>query len=568
MPTRIARRYVVREEIGRGGMGVVYRARDEKFDAEVAVKVLTAKASADAAERLKREAKLGNLLGKQDGLVRALDWGRLQNGSYYLVIDYVDGARDLDLRLGSLVERVERVYAAATLVRKAHEAGVLHRDVKPANFLLDRKGKLYLTDFGIAKRIDEVEARQQPPAMTLEETQPATLSPELTAANVGLGTPYYMPPEQFENAAGVDVRADVYALGVMLFQALTGSVPYPGRHPAEVYGRVMKARYGTEERPSTRKHLRTIPAALDRVVTQALAPVAEDRFPSVAALMEALDAANWRAGLAGVSPLNPEEDGEAPTVAFSASGGKARPSTTGSPGLTVDQDASSTIEELARPTVPSDRCPGCGHEPLHGDLCPACGADVIALRTQSRLEFKRAKAQSAEAERERAERARISGASLDYGGLQIPKIAWFVIGLMVITGVALNVDWGTRRLPPEPSSAQQPPRDPAEDPDEEVTLVDSPTLTDPYELGGKEREAYDLFLAAHQSWIKWNAYDNVEGDPRDAVLLEVPELAKAFDRYSLGVSDDEPETQARTRRYSFRCVGSADPEVRARVPAD
>lgn len=556
MPRKIANRYLVHEEIGRGGMGVVYRALDEKFDAEVAVKVLSSNmASAGAVARLRREAKLGNLLGRQDGLVRALDWGRLKNGKHYLVIDYVPGAKDLDLRQGPLVTRVRRLREAAALVDKAHTAGVLHRDIKPANFLLDRAGKLHLTDFGIAKRVDDPAAADDDEpldddANTLVDVKPG---PQLTGKNVGLGTPFFMPPEQFEDAASVDARADVYALGVMLFLALTGEYPFPGKSPPEVYKAVMKARYGSGDPPSVRDHLRTIPAALDRVVARALAPNRDERFATVAELLAALDKANWEAGLKGISPLGSAGASDQATLAAE----RTAPEFQAPAPTPLPTDHQETVDE--------DRCPGCGHTPLRGALCPACGADVIALRTQSRLEFKRAEAERQERAQRLQQRREVSGASLDYGGFQIPKIAWFVVGLMVVSGILLNVDWSKTEPDAKPDAADTAGDEPG--PDEPVELVDADELTYPEELEGAEARAYELFLSAHGSWLKWTSYENTV-DPEAEVLTEVPDLER-FESYTLEDPEDGlPTTTCRTRRYTFRCAGDETPEIYARVPAD
>jgi len=555
MPRKIANRYLLHEEIGRGGMGVVYRALDEKFDAEVAVKVLSSNmASAGAVERLRREAKLGNLLGRQDGLVRALDWGRLKNGKHYLVIDYVPGAKDLDLRQGSLVSRVRRLHEAAELVHKAHSAGVLHRDIKPANFLLDRAGKLHLTDFGIAKRVDDSAADD--PLDDEGDTQvDAKPGPQLTGKNVGLGTPFFMPPEQFEDAASVDARADVYALGVMLFLALTGEYPFPGKSPPEVYKAVMQARYGSGDPPSVRDHLRTIPAALDRIVARALAPNREERFATVAELLAALDAANWEAGLKGISPLG--------------SAGASDQATLAAERTAPDFQAPAPAPTAHQETVDANRCPGCGHTPLRGDLCPACGADVISLRTQSRLKFKRAEAERQARAQRLQQRREVSGASIDYGGFQIPKIAWFVVGLMVVSGILLNVDWSKAEADAKPDATDTATENPDETPDdgEPVELVDAEELTYPEDLEGADARAFELFLLAHGSWLKWSSYENATGR-EDEVLAEVPEL-ESFESYELDDPDDGPATTTcRTRRYTFRCRGDGAPEIRARVPAD
>ncbi|MBL4847150.1 MAG: protein kinase [Planctomycetes bacterium] len=156
----VAGRYRVKEELARGGMGVVYRATDERFDVDVALKVTLAMDGSGTAYRgrFKREARVGNLLGRQAGFVRALDWGAL-DGGLYLAMDLVPGATELDLAAGPLEERLERLAEVAELVQVTHEAGIVHRDLKPANVLIDSAGLVALADFGLAKVVAETEER-------------------------------------------------------------------------------------------------------------------------------------------------------------------------------------------------------------------------------------------------------------------------------------------------------------------------------------------------------------------------------------------------------------------------
>jgi serine/threonine-protein kinase len=270
LPT-IARRYKLERVLGQGGMGKVYLARDEKFGSPVALKVATACGQDfDAFKaRFVREARIGHKLGRTEGFVRALDWGELPDSRLYLAMDLVPGARPLDLCEGSLEERVVRLREAAGLVVRAHARGVIHRDLKPENFLRGGDGKLWLADFGLAKVLGEKELAKDG---------------ALTQTGVGMGTPRYMPPEQFEDVKGVDARADVYALGVMLFVALAGKPPFDGSvlAIASAHERVRAGRTASP-RPGG-------PAALEDLCLRAIALERDARLESAGAFVAGLDA--------------------------------------------------------------------------------------------------------------------------------------------------------------------------------------------------------------------------------------------------------------------------------------
>ncbi len=213
----IADRYRIKGQIGSGGTSRVFEATDTKFEVPVALKLSTPP-DLDYDEfllRFKREAKIGRLLGRRSSrFVRALDWGEHHGDSLYLVMDLVEGAKDLDLHSGPLPARIERLVRAAELVHEVHEIGIVHRDIKPANFLTDVSGRIHLADFGLAKLLDE-------------SVKDFGWGGSVTQSGFAMGTPYYMAPEQV-NAKRVDERADIYAMGVMLFRAITGELPFEG----------------------------------------------------------------------------------------------------------------------------------------------------------------------------------------------------------------------------------------------------------------------------------------------------------------------------------------------------
>ena len=201
----------VLELLGRGGMGFVFKARQPQLDRLVALKLLPDKLARDPhfAERFTREARVLARLN-HPGIVSIYDFGQT-GGFYFLIMEYVDG---VNLRQAMQAGRFSPS-AALGIVPKicealqyAHDQGVLHRDIKPANLLLDTKGRVKIADFGIAKLIGDEEPEL-----------------DLTATGAAIGTPQYMSPEQLEKPASVDHRADIYSLGVVFYEMLTGELP-------------------------------------------------------------------------------------------------------------------------------------------------------------------------------------------------------------------------------------------------------------------------------------------------------------------------------------------------------
>lgn len=199
------------ELIGQGGMGFVYQARQPKLDRFVALKLLWPKLAEQPAfaERFNREAKLLARLNHPN-IVAVYDFG--QAGKFFfLLMEFVDGVNMRQaMKSGrfSPAEALTLVPRICDALQFAHEEGILHRDIKPENILLDTKGRLKIADFGIAKLIGE-----RPGSMVLTDT------------GVALGTPHYMAPEQLEHPQDVDRRADIYSLGVVFYEMLTGELP-------------------------------------------------------------------------------------------------------------------------------------------------------------------------------------------------------------------------------------------------------------------------------------------------------------------------------------------------------
>jgi tRNA A-37 threonylcarbamoyl transferase component Bud32 len=201
----------IQECLGRGGMGAVYKARQPRLDRVVALKILAPEKQSDPqfAERFEREARVLARLSHPN-IVSVFDFGEVR-GRFYLIMEYVDG---LTLRQVMQTGRISPAQALQLVPRicealqYAHEQGIVHRDIKPENILLDKQGRVKIADFGIAK-IAGVEAKGL----------------SLTGARDVMGTPAYMAPEQVEKPQSVDHRADIYSLGVVFYEMLTGELP-------------------------------------------------------------------------------------------------------------------------------------------------------------------------------------------------------------------------------------------------------------------------------------------------------------------------------------------------------
>jgi serine/threonine protein kinase len=251
-------RYDVYAELGAGGMATVYLALDLALDRHVAIKVLhpSLASAADNIERFKREAKVAASLDHPNiiGIYAVGDDPELA----YFVMKYIEGravdsvVREHGAQTVPFVRSV--VVAAGKALHYAHTKGVIHRDVKPANFMLDKEGWLVVTDFGIAK---------------LEEAKGLTMTGSI------IGTPYYMAPEQFQGVP-VTAAADQYALGVVTYELLTGVQPFAGDTVAEV----MKGHL-FDPIPSVRTTRPDVPEALDATITKMLAKDPAERFATL-----------------------------------------------------------------------------------------------------------------------------------------------------------------------------------------------------------------------------------------------------------------------------------------------
>jgi eukaryotic-like serine/threonine-protein kinase len=265
----LAERYSVGDEIGRGGMATVYRARDLKHDRSVALKVLKPElALALGTDRFLREITLTARLDHPH-ILPLLDSGEA-GGLLYYVMPYVDGEslrarldREKQLPLDDAL-RIAREVADA--LGYAHQHGIVHRDIKPENILLSR-GHARVADFGIARAVSAAGGRS------------------LTETGLAIGTPAYMSPEQAGGEREVDARTDIYSLGSVVYEMLAGQPPYTGATAGAIL-----ARKAMEPVPNLRIVRETVPAGVEQAVTKALAKVPADRFGSAKDFAQALDA--------------------------------------------------------------------------------------------------------------------------------------------------------------------------------------------------------------------------------------------------------------------------------------
>jgi tRNA A-37 threonylcarbamoyl transferase component Bud32 len=265
--TRKVGKYTIISKIAQGGMGAVYKAKHPTLKRYVLLKKLTLRGGPQFIERFRREARI-MMDFKHDHIVQVYDHFK-EGSSYYIAEEFVDG-----ISLEQLIKR-ERYLSneAAALIfyevckglQHAHEKGVIHRDMKPGNILISNQGEVKLVDFGIATSLEHSEEG-------------------LTRDGMTLGTPSYIPPEQIDNAKSVDRRADIYSLGVVLYEMLTGKTPFPGSFTAETIALIHKGKYTHPRRVNPK-----IAPALAKIIAKSMRPNRRRRYQDLRQIIRRLE---------------------------------------------------------------------------------------------------------------------------------------------------------------------------------------------------------------------------------------------------------------------------------------
>lgn len=286
-------RYVLAEEIGIGGMGIVRAAVDRRLGREVAIKTLRAneRARPRLERRFLREACVQALLD-HPGIVPVYDIGRDESGALYFsmkrIVGYTLDAIIEDVRTGAVADaEVPLLRAFAGVCRAVHFAhlrGVVHRDLKPANVMLTEDDDAYVLDWGVAAVIDLPDLPDFPPLVWSALPADADLNGH-TPDGETVGTPGYLSPEQARGAV-VDARADIYSLGAVLFELLTLEAMHAGRTTASV---MVSTLQGVDGRPSLRAPERDIAPELDAICVKATALDPADRYQTLAELLRDLE---------------------------------------------------------------------------------------------------------------------------------------------------------------------------------------------------------------------------------------------------------------------------------------
>jgi len=267
--SNFAGRYQVIEELGHGGMGKVYKVFDQEIQAKMALKLIKPEVSADKTtiERFRNELKIARDISHKN-ICRMYDLGK-EAGNYFITMEYVTGEdlksfirRSRQLTVGTAVAIAKQVCEG---LAEAHRLGVVHRDLKPSNIMIDKEGNARIMDFGIARSLK---------------------GKGITGAGVIIGTPEYMSPEQVEGKEA-DQRSDIYSLGIILYEMLTGRVPFEGDTPLSI---AMK--HKTEAPQDPRSFNAQVPSALSHVILKCMEKDRARRYQSAEDVVSELDKAD------------------------------------------------------------------------------------------------------------------------------------------------------------------------------------------------------------------------------------------------------------------------------------
>jgi len=266
IPAKIGK-YVITNKVAEGGMGAVFKGIHPTLNKDVILKKLTLSGDAHITERFKREARI-MMEFKNDHIVDVYDHFKA-GGSYYIVLEFVDGmALDEFIRKERYLPNDTALLIfldACKALKYAHDKNVVHRDIKPGNILISKEGDIKLVDFGIASISDDDESN-------------------LTRDGMTLGTPSYMAPEQFNNSKSVDLRADIYSMGVMLYEMVTGKKPYPANYSPETLAKIQKGKY-----QSPHKHNPSISNFIVKLIRKCMKSKADKRYKDLSKVITLLE---------------------------------------------------------------------------------------------------------------------------------------------------------------------------------------------------------------------------------------------------------------------------------------
>ena len=251
-------RYEIEKLVGEGGMANVYLARDTILDRKVAVKVLRGDLAGDEkfVRRFQREALSASSLSHPN-IVEIYDVGE-DEGNFYIVMEYIEGKtlKQLIKKRGvlSLPEAIDIMLQLLDALASAHDSYIIHRDIKPQNIMIKESGLVKITDFGIAMALN---------------------SAQLTQTNSVMGSVHYLPPEQ-ASGKGSTIRSDIYSLGILMFEMLTGKVPFKGDSAVEIALKHMK-----EPLPNPKELNPVIPVSVENIILKATAKNPKNRYKDV-----------------------------------------------------------------------------------------------------------------------------------------------------------------------------------------------------------------------------------------------------------------------------------------------
>ncbi|MEY4578173.1 MAG: hypothetical protein RL701_2876 [Pseudomonadota bacterium] len=325
----IDHKYEVVRLVGAGGMGAVYEARHRQLERSVALKFLQSDAlHPELSARFAAEARAAGML-RHENIAAVYDTGITQDGAQYLVMELIEGidCAELLVSTGKLpaARAIELIVQVCRGLAVVHAKGIVHRDLKPANLFLTRRADgsdlIKILDFGIAK------------------LRPATGAPRAAETQAAMGTPFYMAPEQVEGACDMDARVDVYALGVVLYELLSGCKPHVGHTPLKTLHLIL-----TEEPPALAKRVPGLAPTLCEVIARAMRKNREDRFADVTELAQALQSLARQSSALTTAPARTPL-AHAPTL----------PSEARASSLQAADETRQSIELLAAPALREPR---------------------------------------------------------------------------------------------------------------------------------------------------------------------------------------------------------------------